>query len=466
MPENSETSSQSPAGRNWAGNLTYSALMAAQPRSVPELQAALSVTSGPVKFLGSRHCFNDIANTVGTMVLMNSFEPLDSSALTVVTEDGPPRVRVAGSTTYGDLAIALAGQNLALANFASLPHITIAGAIATGTHGSGNGNQPLIGSVWAFEVVTPLGDIRRAVRDGSGDLPFETGVHLGLLGALTFIEIEVEPEFQVRQDLYQGLPWEELLENFQEITGSAYSVSIFTHWHTEAAEQVWLKSRVAGSEASLAGAGGLVGANALPLADGVQRVADAPSQLTDAPETFFGATKATQKLHPLPDTDPIHCTEQLGAPGPSYDRLPHFKMGFTPSKGEELQSEYLIPREHAPAAIQAVLEHGDDFRELLFVSEIRTMRGDSGWLSPTPQDSVGIHFTWKPRQTEVEAYLPVLEGILAPFEARPHWGKLHTVSAQRIAELYPRMNDFLEVARECDPEGRLRNEYSVRVLGY
>lgn len=449
MPSHSPSFGQSPAGVNWAGNLTYSALMIAQPRSVGELQAALSVTSGPVKFLGSRHCFNDIANTVGTMMSMAHFEPLstagagrqagsgaqtDSVELPVISDDGPSRVRVPGSATYGDLAAVLDGQGLALANFASLPHITIAGAIATGTHGSGNNNQPLIGSVWAFELVTPLGELRRAVRDGSGDLPFEAGVHLGLLGAITFVEIEVEPAFEVRQDLYQSLPWSSLFGLFDEVTGSAYSVSVFTHWNKESAEQVWLKSRV--------------------------------TDFVDRGDSFHGASRATQKLHPLPDTDPVHCTDQLGVPGPSYDRLPHFKMGFTPSKGEELQSEYLVPREQAAAAIEAVLEHGDEFRDLLFVTEIRTMKGDDGWLSPTPGDSVGIHFTWKQRQAEVEAYLPVLEGILDPFGARPHWGKLHTVGAERIAQLYPHLEDFLDVARECDPEGRLRNEYSIRVLGY
>lgn len=423
-----------PAGTNWAGNLTYSALMVAEPRSVGELQAALSVTSGPIKFLGSRHCFNDIADTPGMMLSMSRFDPLDPSSLELISDSAPARVRVSAATPYGILAEALAVQGLALANFASLPHITIAGAIATGTHGSGNNNAPLISAIWAFEIVTPSGKLRRAVRDGSGDLPFEAGVHLGLLGALCYVEIEVETAFEVRQDLYQGLAWESIFQSFDEITGSAYSVSIFTHWNKDSAEQVWLKSRV--------------------------------SEFEDQGDEFFGAQRATQKLHPLPATDPIHCTDQLGVPGPSYDRLPHFKMGFTPSKGDELQSEYLVPREHAVAAIQAVLELGDQFRDLLFVTEIRTMRGDSGWLSPTPSDSVGIHFTWKQHQAEVEAFLPVLEQALAPFEARPHWGKLHTVDAQRIAQLYPHLDKFLDVARECDPAGRLRNHYSVRVLGY
>jgi xylitol oxidase len=435
VAEHNDSSIPFPAGTNWAGNLTYSALMMAEPRSTGELQAALSVTSGPVKFLGSRHCFNDIADTVGTMISMSRFEPLGTDPLNVISDGGPARVRVPASTPYGQLAQVLAAQDLALANFASLPHITIAGAIATGTHGSGDDNPPLIDAIWAFELVTPLGDARRAVRDGSGDLPFESGVHLGLLGALTFVEIEVQPAFEVRQDLYQDLPWRAVLDNFAAITGAAYSVSIFSHWNRDASEQLWLKSRIS---------------------PGLMELGD----------EFYGARRATRKLHPLPDTDPIHCTDQLGVPGPSYDRLPHFKMGFTPSKGEELQSEYLVPREHAPNVVETLLELGDQFRDLLFVSEIRTMQGDSSWLSPTPRDSVGFHFTWRPLQREVIGFLPTLERALAPYDARPHWGKLHTLSVAQIAPLYPNLGSFLDLARECDPEGRLRNEYSMRVLGY
>jgi xylitol oxidase len=426
-----------PAGTNWAGNLTYFAREFIEPRSLEELSQAVTLTSGPLKFLGSRHCFNDVANTSGTMVSLARFEPLTAENLELIIDDSPRRVRAAASTPYGVLAQVLDALGLAVSNFASLPHITIAGAIATGTHGSGDGNLPLIGDVWAFEVLTPQGTVRRAVRDGSGDLPFEAGVHLGLLGALTFVEVMVEDSFHVRQDLYQDLPWDSVFDQFDEITASAYSVSIFTHWNAAAAEQLWLKSRVAD---------------------------DRPD---GAEGTFlFGARRATTKLHPLPDTDPIHCTDQLGVPGPSFDRLPHFKMGFTPSKGEELQSEYLIPRENAVDAIKAVLALGDQFRDLLFVSEIRTMAGDDGWLSPSPGDSVGLHFTWKQMEREVFAFLPTLEAALAPFGARPHWGKLHTFEANQITALYPALENFLAIARECDPEGRLRNEYTARVLGY
>ena len=441
-----------PAGANWAGNLTYFARELIQPRSVEELAGALRATTGPVKFLGSRHCFNDIANTTGTMISLARFEPLTADSLELISDDSPARVRVSASSTYGALAQVLTQRGLAISNYASLPHITIAGAITTGTHGSGNNNQPLIGAIWAFEVLTPEGTTRRAVRDGSGDLPFEAGVHLGLLGALTFVEILVEPEFEVRQDLFQNLPWESVFANFDAITGAAYSVSLFTHWNAESVEQVWLKSRA--DSFVLPGTAGEVGS--------VSEAGSTPKGSSD----FFGATPAATKLHPLPNTDPIHCTDQLGVPGPSFDRLPHFKMGFTPSKGEELQSEYLVPRAHAIDAIKAVLALGDQFRHLLFVSEIRTMAGDGLWLSPSPEDAVALHFTWQRREAEVTAILPTLEAALAPFSARPHWGKLHVHSAEQIAALYPRLGDFLALARECDPQGRLRNDYTARVLGY
>lgn len=426
------------AGTNWAGNLSYSASTLIKPETVKELTEALSQADEPVKVVGSRHCFNDIADTSGTLLDLSGFLPLPQEPLTVVQDAGPRRVRVPATASYGRVAEALDKAGLALANFASLPHISIAGAISTGTHGSGDENPALVGAIWAFDLISPDGSVHRACQDGSGDVPFEAAVHLGLLGVLTTVEILVEDAFEVRQDLFTELEWATYLENFDAITSAAYSVSTFTRWNAHTVDQIWLKSRVAEP------------VNAALLCD----------------QGFFGGTRAAKKLHPLPDTDPIHCTDQLGSPGPSFDRLPHFKMGFTPSKGEELQSEYLIPRRFATQAIQAVKAISEQFKHLLQVSEIRTMKGDNAWLSPSPEDSIGIHFTWLREQEAVDAVLPVIEEVLHPFEARPHWGKRHTVDAARIAQLYPNLGAFLDVAKALDPHGKLKNSYTLRTLDY
>ena len=453
-------------GTNWAGNLTYAARAVASPTSVGEVQqlvraavraadeiaadgsAADDPSAGDaahpawVRALGTRHCFNDLADTRGLLISLADLDPVGDGHLHVETgaeAAGGTTVRVSAGTRYGDLAAALVPLGLTVHNLASLPHISVAGAIATATHGSGDTNQGLGGAVVGLELVTGTGEVLELRRGQDGPVPFEAAVvHLGALGILTHVTLAVEPAFEVRQDVYQDLPWASLEQHFDAITGAAYSASVFTRWNEDAADQVWLKSRVD----ALAERG--------ELAHG---------------EDFFGARRATTALHPLPGISAQNCTEQLGVGGPSHERLPHFKMEFTPSNGAELQSEYLVPREHAVAAIAAVRSLRERVVPLLQITEIRTMAADGLWLSPAgAHDAVGLHFTWLPRQSEVEALLPVLEEALAPFDARPHWGKLFTTDAARLAELYPRLGDFAQLVETLDPAGVFRNDYLDRVL--
>jgi xylitol oxidase len=428
---------------NWAGNLEYRAARLLRPTTLEEVREAVTA-GGPVRAVGSRHCFNDIADTTGTHLSLESFEPVDASTLTVDTDaDGATTVTVSGGARYGDLATALYAHGYAVPNLASLPHISVAGAIATATHGSGVTNQGLGGAVVALEIVTATGEVltvRRGEDDGA--LPFDAAVvHLGALGVVTRVTLAVEPTFDVRQDVFVDLPWEAFERDADAVLGAAYSVSVFTTWRDDAMDQVWLKSRVDEIETRPGGA----------LALG---------------EDFHGARRSPVPLHPLPGISAESCTEQLGVAGPAHERLAHFKMDFTPSNGDELQSEYIVPREHAVAAVAAVRALREQIVPLLQVTEIRTMAADGFWLSPSgAQDSVGIHFTWLQRQPEVEALLPVIEAALAPFDARPHWGKLFTTDAARLAELYPRLPELRALAARLDPEGVLRNDYLDRVLG-
>jgi xylitol oxidase len=322
---------------------------------------------------------------------------------------------------------------LALANLASLPHISVAGAVSTATHGSGDGNGNLATAVAALEMVTSDGGVLRVFRGEAGFDGMVVG--LGALGAVTRISLDLEPEYEVRQRVFEGLSWDVLFEHFDAITSCGYSVSTFTRWGS-AVDQVWVKSRV-----------------------------------TDAPETvadsLFGATPATVERHPITGLDPINCSPQLGVPGHWSERLPHFRMGFTPSNGEEIQSEYLVPRRHAVAAIEAVRALGDRIRSLLQVSEIRTVAADELWMSPQHgRDTVAIHFTWLPQQEAVTRVLIEIEAALAPFAARPHWGKLFLADAETIAPLYERHADFAALIERTDPRGAFRNEWlERRVLG-
>jgi alditol oxidase len=307
-------------------------------------------------------------------------------------------------------------------NLASLPHTTVAGAVATATHGSGDGNGNLATAVAALELVTATGEIVTARR---GDPDFDgLVVALGALGAVTRITLDVEPAFEIRQRVFENLGWDTLYADFDAITARGYSVSVFTLWGD--ASSVWVKSR------------------------------------GDPPEELPGTTPAPADRHPIPGIDPVNCTAQLGVPGPWWDRLPHFRMGFTPSAGEELQSEFLIPRRHAIAAIGAVRGLAAAIQPVLQVTEIRTIKSDSLWMSPQyGTDTIAIHFTWTREPEPVERVLAQIEAALAPFEARPHWGKLFLGSP---AHLYERREDFLSLARRLDPRGAFRNAWLERAL--
>jgi xylitol oxidase len=401
--------------RNWAGNITYSAAALREPESVDEL-AEIVASALSVRALGSRHSFNRIADTTGLQVsvarLPGTVE-IDSAARTATV---PAGVR------YGEIVEELDRAGWALQNLASLPHISVAGAIATGTHGSGVGNRSLAGAVAGLELVLADGSTLTTQR---GDDDFDgMVVSLGCLGVVTRVTLDIVPTYEVRQDLFEHLSWAALADNFDAITSSAYSVSLFTDWGADI-DQVWLKSK-----------------------------------LRDArPDELFGATPATRQLHPLPDAPAEFTTAQLGVPGPWWDRLPHFQLRFTPSNGEELQTEYLVPREHALEAIDAVRQLAPRIQPHLFVSEIRTIAADELWLSPSHDTAcVALHFTWRQHIPEVTALLPGLDDALAPFGARPHWGKVFETDRERLLAAYPRIPHFRSLADRLDPTGKFRND--------
>jgi len=412
-------------GRNWAGNYTYRARKLHRPSTIEQLQEILA-NAPRVRVLGSRHSFNDIADSLELITLETM--PMD-----VVVDHAADTVSFNASLKYGELVQKLNEEGVALHNLASLPHISVAGAVATATHGSGETNGNLATAVVGLELVTSGGEIIEISR---GEPDFDgLVVGLGALGAVTRITLDVEPAYEVRQRVFEDLSWEALFEHFDEIISCGYSVSVFTRW-SEKIDQVWVKSRVT----------------------------DEPEQVEN---DLFGAVAAAVDRHPIIGLDASSCTPQLGRAGSWADRLPHFRMGFTPSSGEELQSEYLFPRRYAVEAIEAVRSLADEIRPILQVSEIRAVAADRLWMSMNyGQDTVGIHFTWKPERDAVEDMLVRLETALFPFQARPHWGKLFNADAATLAPLYERMSDFIRLVERLDPRGTFRNPWlKAHVLG-
>jgi len=408
---------------NWAGNLTYGTDRLQEAASVDQIRAAVRADQ-KVKVLGTRHCFNSIADSrdnLLSVIPMHEVVALDAAARTVTVDAG---------ITYGQLSPYIDHKDFALHNLASLPHISVAGACSTATHGSGEKNGNLATAVAALEIVTAAGDLVKVSRKSDGETFRGSVVGLGALGVISRITLAVQPTYSVRQYVYENLPLAQMKEHFDRIQSSGYSVSLFTDWQKQRINEVWIKSRVG---------------------DG------APFS---APREFFGATLATRNLHPIADLSAENCTEQMGVPGPWYDRLPHFRMGFTPSAGKELQSEYFVPRRNAVDAILAVERLRDQVSPHLLITEIRTIAADDLWMSPCyRQPSVTIHFTWKPDWPAVRRLLPVIERELGPYQPRPHWGKLFTMAPPELQSRYEKLQDFIQLAAKFDPHGKFRNDF-------
>lgn len=410
--------------RNWAGNHTYRASRIHRPAALDELRRIVA-GADRIHALGSRHAFNDIADSIELISLDRLVQKadIDSSSGTVTVTAGVP---------YGALAQVLHHEGLALHNMASLPHISIAGAIATATHGSGDTNGNLATAVSALELVTSNGDIVRVSR---GDDEFAgMVVGLGALGIVTRITLDVQPAFQVRQQVFEHLDWDVLVDRFDDVMAGANSVSLFTDFG-ETVDQVWLKTRV-------------------------------DRELADPlPDDFLGAKAAPVPLHPVRSLSPDNCTAQLGVPGAWHDRLPHFRMDAVPASGDEIQAEYMLPRRHAVAALQAIRERAPAFRPHLWISEIRTVRADDLWLSTAyGTDTVCIHFSWHFDPPAVSRVLPIVEAALAPFGARPHWGKVFAMGPAELGGRYERLADFRRLAASMDSRGAFRNDFLDRYM--
>jgi alditol oxidase len=398
---------------NWAGNIEFGAHRVHRPRSVAEVQEIVA-GSGRVRVLGSGHSFNRIADTDGDLLIL--------SGLPDAVEVAGSTARVGAGVRFGELYTALHAAGLALPNTGSLPHISVAGAAATGTHGSGDTNRNLAAGVSALDLVTATGDLLTLTRADPGFAG--AVVALGALGVVASLTVDAIPAYEVRQDVYADLPRAAFDDHLGDILGTAYSVSAFLDWRRPSVQQVWLK----------------------------QRTTD---DLMTGPD-FFGASRATEQVHPVPGMPPEHTTRQLGVPGPWYERMPHFRMEFTPSSGDELQSEYLVPREHGLAALHALDGIADGLARVLQIAEIRTVAADDLWLSPCYRtDVIAFHFTWVPDWAAVSPVLRAMEDRLAPYAARPHWGKLfHTLPRG----LYPGLDAFRALRDRLDPQHKFTND--------
>ena len=416
-----ESMAAQPRLKNWAGNLTYSTDHVQYPKSVAEVQQLIKKLP-KLRALGTRHCFNTIADSKDDLVStrdLNKVIAIDAKNHTVTVE---------GGIKYGELAPYLHQHGYALHNLASLPHISVAGSITTATHGSGIKNGNLSSAVTGLEIVIADGSVVHLSKATDPEKLNAAVVGLGALGIITKVTLQIQPTYNMRQRVFLKLPMSQLKLHFEEIMSAGYSVSLFTDWQSDSINEVWIKSRMDEKD-------------------------------HNQPE-FYGAKAATKNLHPIIDHSAESCTDQMGVPGPWYERLPHFKMGFTPSSGKELQSEYFVPLKHAVEAIEAVSKLGKQIGPHLFITEIRTIAADNLWMSPCHnQTSVTIHFTWKQETEAVMKLLPLIEKELAPFNPRPHWGKIFTIEPKVLESRYEKLADFKKLVAEYDPKAKFRNGF-------
>lgn len=404
--------------RNWAGNVTITPSRFHKPSSVEQVQEIVAGAER-VRVLGSGHSFSPVADTAGDLLWLGELAPELQIADDAVT--------ISAGMRYGELVAPLHEAGFALPNTGSLPHIMVAGACATGTHGSGDGNRVLAASVSAVELVGPSGELRTVRR---GDPGFAGSVvALGALGVVTRLTLDLIPTFDVRQTVLEGL---RSLDDVPEALAAAYSVSLFSYYDGEGFDQVWVKQRA--SDPTL-------------------------------PSGWLGMRPADGQRHMVRGVDPASCTPQLGSTGPWYTRLPHFRLDFTPSNGDELQSEWLVPRAAVVPALRALDTLRDRIAPVLHVAEVRTVAADDQWLSAASgRDSAALHFTWVSDEAAVRPVVAAIEAALAEFAARPHWGKVFSTPPEQLPALWPHLPDFVALARSADPDSKFRNAFLDRHL--
>jgi xylitol oxidase len=407
--------------QNWSKNVDFNDRAFLQPESLVELQELVR-SNQKIRARGTAHCFNEIANTSSYAInLAKMPRVIEVSAAT-------NSVTVSAGLKYGELAPALHNQGWALNNLASLPHISIAGSISTGTHGSGAKNQNLANQVLSLDIVTAEGELRHIDRANPAFNALVVG--LGLGGIVYQYELKIEPTYSIRQVIYPEIPLDVLQRNFDQIMGTAYSVSYFTDWSSAQVGNLWCKFRD----------------------DEV------------IPETVGGSAQADKKYHPIPSVDPVACTDQLGESGDWHQRLSHFKLEFTPSVGEEIQTEFFVDRKDAAAAIEAVSKLGEEITPLLWITELRTVAADDLWLSGAVQrDTLAIHFTWK-KDLAIYPVIEKVEAALRPFNYRPHWGKVFTADGKYLSSVYPKMSEFKALVEALDPASTFENTFTRRIF--
>ena len=430
--------------QNWAKTVYYNHTIH-YPKTVEEIQHILQYHA-KIRVLGSMHSFNNITKLPqefnGVYISMSNMNQ-------VIKCCRGERVTIQPGITFGELGEYLHERNFGFHNMASLPHITVGGAISTGTHGAGVFNGNLASHVMQVKLISADGKLR-TYRIGQDPEFQHIPVSFGLAGIIVEIELDIVPDYDIQQCIYENLPFNTIKKSdYKTAFSSAYSFSIFTQWKNRKFTSIWAKYR---------------------LRKG--RNGNEESIMIDCPD-MNKIKPSSNKVHPLPGGDTSFVSGGIGKnyKEPGYVGLPHFLMEGVPSQGEELQSEYFVSSHMFDVVIEVLFHHFEEnpkLYDLLYVSEMRFVAGDKLTLSPQHVlgSSIGFHFTWKKEFDQVVDALKGIENVLKPYNALPHMGKLFTMTGRELEGKYGQRNlrAFQSFVAPLDPLKKFVNPFLQNLI--
>lgn len=428
--------------RNWAGNQHATGLQVARPTSVDELAELVRTTAGRggrVKAVGSGHSFTAVARPEDVMVVLDGLAGVRRGP-----DDGTLAVLGAGTTLH-QANRALAGLGLAFENLGDIEAQTVAGALSTGTHGTGARFGGLATQVAAMELVLADGTVVRCSPSERPDLFACARVGLGALGVVTEVTVRAAPLFLLRaEEGPAGL--DEVLARFDEWADGTDHFEAYWFPHTRNC---------------------LVKRNTrLPLDAGARPLPRWREWLDDEllSNTVFGAVVAAGRRMPtlVPTANKV-ASRALGAR--TFTDLSH-RVFTSPRRVRFCEMEMAVPREAAVDVIREVVQAVErSGLRIAFPVELRVAAADDIALSTASGRASAYIAVHLPAGEDTTAYFGLVQSITGEVGGRPHWGKMHSLDAGTLASRYPRFDEFLAVRRQVDPTGVFANAYLDRVLG-
>jgi L-gulonolactone oxidase len=426
--------------RNWTGDQACRPAAVAVPANREDLAAAIVAAADAgrkVSVAGSGHSFTEAALTDGTLIHLGAL----SGVLEADAASG--LVKVGGGTVLGDLGEELARLGLAMENLGDIDRQTIAGAISTGTHGTGARLRNLSAQVEAIELVLGDGSVRELSAAAEPELLRAARVGLGALGAISAITLRCVPAFTLRR-VDEPLPREQVLEEFEQLAAAHDHFELFTFPYSDLA--LVLERDRTGEPPRPRG-------RAAAFLNDVVLENWALEALSASGRALPAAIPALSRL-----------AGRLASGGTTVDRSDRVFVNERRVRFTEM--EYALPRQHGPEAARRVIEWVRSHRyPVFFPIEMRVSAGDDALLSPAHERDSAYVAVHQYRGMEWRPYFEAVEEIMSSYGGRPHWGKRHFQTAATLAPLYPRWADFAAARDELDPGRVFANEYAQRVLG-